>query len=235
MNKKNIIFGLVVLYLCIFSFFVFAKNSSIIENMSELTKGNISIIDKIVEKHIKFATKINNKEIKKDNSTLNYLSKYNEFSKVKFNEVKKVKQEYSLKLKKYEKNFEGIIVDDKKYVLDVMICRDDFCYARLNGEPIKIYQGMNITLEDGNILHVKTTIEDYCDKKICDYLYDSYDFVEIELIRPLEKEITDLDLEKLNKKTSKSSNESIVNITNVDYSDINITNNINSSNNSIQN
>lgn len=167
----------------------FERNSSfddkIIEpklNLSGSLKNNETLSDI----KLTFASKINNKKIPTDKATKEYVSRYKNFSNVKFETVDKIKKDMVFKVDNDKKYFQGVVVDKKKYVVDVMGCRKEICYARINGKPFKLIEGMNITLEDGNILHVKTAKERVCDKKpVCDYVYDSYDLVEFEIVREL--------------------------------------------------
>jgi hypothetical protein len=187
--KPSTILGFVIIALCASAIFVFANNLSFseqnpaIENVSTgMPDETVALVKNVTE--AKLATRINNQAIQRDVDTNMYLARYGNFSKVSFKKVEKISEKMSFKIDRTKKNFNGLIIDNKKYVFDMMGCYNDICYARINGQPMKLTQGMNISLEDGNTVYVKTARSDVCDRKpVCDMLYDSYDLVELELKR----------------------------------------------------
>ena len=159
-----------------------ADDSKIIENDSEKNKTT-----KNHTKEIKFAVRINNKtELSFEDEK--YLAKYKNFSDKEFVKLVRKDAKISFKAKSSVKNFMGVIIDSKKYMIDVMKCRNNSCYIRINGLPMYITQGDTITLEDGNSLYVRTAQARVCDKRpVCDYIKDAYDKVELDVVRSFDE------------------------------------------------
>ena len=140
-------------------------------------------------REIGLATIINGRSIFEDAYAQVYLEHYRNFSDVAFKNMTERKKSALLTAGNAETKIEGFVIDNKKYAIHLIACDREkgTCNFRVNGVLAK---GMSLEgtdtfiLDDSYTLRVKSITFDYCDKRpVCDYLLQSYDLVELEVVR----------------------------------------------------
>ena len=112
------------------------------------------------------------------------MSRNNHFQNLNF---KPIDEEYTTEIKEGYSYFDpkGYIINNKGYVIHLIKCVRELqgCYFRINGLSTgKLQAGDEYTLDETHSLHIESIEYDYCDnKRFCDYYYDAYDRVEIDV------------------------------------------------------
>ena len=171
-----------------------SKISLIANNTSDL-KFALKNGDLYNTTDMQIASIVNGKLI---NNSLNYpyFQLYNNFSDVKFKRFVKAKEIIFAELSNsMQDNIKGLNIKDRGYVIHVLYCNkfENYCALTINGIPTgKFYSSQvedldkqtKFMLDNNYVLRIKSIVFDYCDgKRFCDYYFDAYDIVEIEVER----------------------------------------------------
>lgn len=155
----------------------------ITDNLGDITnESNITIKPTL-------ATVVNGKSIFDDSYTEIYLSHYTNLSYVDFKNLTQRGSSALLKAGNVETKIEGFVLNNKKYAVHLIACNREkgTCNFRVNGVLAKRLSpdGTNtFDLDENYMIKIKSIIIDFCDNRlVCDYLLQSYDLVEIEVVK----------------------------------------------------
>lgn len=135
------------------------------------------------------AAVINGKSIFDDAYVSSYLVKYNNLSDIEFKSLAQRERVASLKTGNVKNRIEGFILDNKGYAIHLIACDGEkgTCNFRINGLLVKDLSPSaesDFNLSENYSIRIKSIKFDYCDnRRICDYLLQSYDLVEIEVMK----------------------------------------------------
>lgn len=172
----------VSLFLLLFSIIVIAINTTT-QKVSTNTTNTTNQTEPTL------ATIVNGKNIFDDPYIHTYFSRYNNLSDVDFKTLAERGSSAILKIGNVKNNIEGFILGNKKYAIHLVGCkiREKTCNLRINGAVFKDLSpdGTNtVDLDEDYSMRVKTVKIDYCDNRpVCDYLFQSYDLVEVEVVK----------------------------------------------------
>lgn len=149
----------------------------------------VSYLSPLSGKEFKFplATTVDGKSMEDDPYIPKYLEHYKNFSYVDF-EYAQAGQSYKIYLKagNVKEKIYGYILNDQAYAIHLVGCdrSKKTCNLRINGILISALSGGYIVnINDNYELDINSIKIDYCDNKdVCDYLFDTYDLVEAEII-----------------------------------------------------
>ncbi|MBI1972863.1 hypothetical protein HYS50_02570 [Candidatus Woesearchaeota archaeon] len=113
-----------------------------------------------------------------------YYTTYKEFKDLKFEKVEIIELTKEAK----EHDITGYLLDDKKYILDIVTCEESHngCYLKINGKNIGLLQsGSSYAFGENKEYTLEITSIEYnvCGKRFCDYGYDTYDVVNYKIIK----------------------------------------------------
>jgi len=160
----------------------FERNNTVLNNTERL----LAILN-----NLGLSQQVNNLNVIGDNYSLIYFEHNNNFSNVSFESIK-VNNNLLLKSGNIEKEINAFEINNKRYIIDLLVCdkQNKYCWFRVNGIVIKrisydVAYGKNeIILDDVYKIRVNDIKFDYCENKaVCDYYYDAYDFVNISIKR----------------------------------------------------
>ena len=119
------------------------------------------------------------------NYTQYYFSIMHDFAGLEYVPIQNV--QVQLKSRNVVDDLRGYEIGGKRYAIHLLACfpSDFSCAFRINGIPTrKLREGDSFALNDGYILKINKITIDECDgRRFCDIVYDSYDTVDIEVIK----------------------------------------------------
>jgi len=155
--------------------------------VSEINDSELNISNKTIEK-LKLATVINGKNIFNDPYARVYLNRYNNFSGIDFKKLGERKKSVLLKAGNVETNVEGFVLNSKRYAIHLVSCNreEGTCNFRINGAIARSLSPNGIdtfNLNENHSIKINSIKIDYCDgRRVCDYYYQAYDLVEMEVV-----------------------------------------------------
>ena len=165
-----------------------ASDENITGETSKTIRGySDNVSNNILEKP-KLATVVNGKNIFDDSYTPIYLGHYKHFSDVDFKDLTPRENSALLKAGNVETKIEGFVLNNKKYAIHLVACNREkgTCNFRINGAVAKDLSPNGIStfdLDENYAIKINSIKIDYCDnRRICDYYYQAYDLVEIEVM-----------------------------------------------------
>lgn len=153
------------------------------ETANETIAGNYSVIAKPA-----LATVIGNKNVFDDAYSSTYMQKYNNLSNVEFKTLTQKEMSISLSTGNQKSSVKGFTLDNENYAIHLIACNREkkTCNFRINGllaKDISSSANSDMVLNDNYTVKVKSVKFDYCNnRRVCDYLLQSYDLVEMELV-----------------------------------------------------
>lgn len=128
---------------------------------------------------------VNGKNIFSDDYGKEYLMRNNNFSDIKFAKLTENTKTVSLKTGNVIDNIKGYEINKNKYAIHLIACdrEKNTCNFRINGVLANDLGVSNtFALDNSYGITVKSIKIDYCDnRRVCDFLFDAYDLVEIEV------------------------------------------------------
>ena len=98
-----------------------------------------------------------------------------------------------LRIGNFDHELNGLILDTKKYVIDLAACdeRTKGCILKINGvDTYKIYadntnkEQNTFDINDDYVIKINSIIFDFCDnKRFCDTYFEAYDLVNVSIQR----------------------------------------------------
>lgn len=131
------------------------------------------------------AAYVNGKNIFLDEYGKGYLERNSNFSELEFKELTENTKTVSFKTGNIIDNIKGYELDKNKYAIHLIACdrERNTCNFRINGVLAKeLGVSSTFDLDNRYKIKVKSIKIDYCDnRRVCDFLFDAYDLVEVEV------------------------------------------------------
>ena len=124
------------------------------------------------------------KDIEEEQQIQEYYATYNDFKDLDFEEIET--NEITKETKEHD--IAGYLLDDKKYVVDIVTCQESHggCYLKINGRNTGLLEinSSYVFGENKEYTLVISSIEyNVCGKRFCDYGYDTYGLVTYKIVK----------------------------------------------------